>query len=461
MNHRDSMAAMHLTLTLQTEGPMPARALRERLRISQPTFSRHVRSLTGQLETIGGSRSRRYALRRNVRQLGSSWPVYLMGENGQAREWGRLTALHGGFRFVPAEGAGWLDRPYPQGVYSGLPFFLQDTAPDGYLGRAIARRLAPLQGYPADPRSWSEDDVLMYQLTQGSDLPGALIVGEPMLVRALRQRTEPASPTLITLGQRATRYPEMAAAAQRGELPGSSAGGEQPKFLCGLSGEARADRAVLVKFTAADSTPAQARWSDLLVCEHLVAVLLREHGWPACRTELLDAGGRRFLEVERFDRSTGGGRRGYLSLRSALAGLVDEHPSDWAKAAELLSASGWLSPGGQRLLRLLWVFGDLIGNSDMHFGNVSLGIEAPPPFELSPTYDMLPMLHAPGVQGERPQRAFNPRPPLPTLSDVWPEAAAAAALFWGRAEADARLSDGFRREAGRCAAVVGRLRQQA
>ena len=48
-------------------------------------------------------------------------------------------------------------------------------------------------------------------------------------------------------------------------------------------------QAVLVKFSAAESSPVSQPWADLLACEHLALETLREQGIPVARTELLDA----------------------------------------------------------------------------------------------------------------------------------------------------------------------------
>jgi hypothetical protein len=47
----------------------------------------------------------------------------------------------------------------------------------------------------------------------------------------------------------------------------------------------------------------------------------------------------------------------------------------------------------------LWAFGQLIGNTDMHNGNLSFMSEENCPLELSPVYDMLPMTFAPTSGG--------------------------------------------------------------
>ena len=69
-----------------------------------------------------------------------------------------------------------------------------------------------------------------------------------------------------------------------------------------------------------------------------------------------------------------------------------------------------------RILRV-WLFGQLIGNTDMHDGNLSFV-----PFrqgeghvlQLAPIYAMLPMTYAPVRGVELPTRRYAPRLPLPS-----------------------------------------------
>jgi len=95
----------------------------------------------------------------------------------------------------------------------------------------------------------------------------------------------------------------------------------------------------------------------------------------------------------------------------------------------------------------LWHFGQLIGNTDMHDGNLSFepqGSTEPSPLILAPAYDMLPMLYAPQRGVELPPVTFAPRLPLPAERDAWQVAAAAAREFWSVAADDSRLSTAFR-----------------
>jgi hypothetical protein len=446
-----------LTLVLQTMGVTPGRALVESLQVSQPTLSRWLTQLGPAVERIGTARKTTYALRRNVRNLGTAWPLHRIDETGRPHVLGDLRALHGGCRYLPSGNApGWLTREYPTGVFPGLPFFLRDSAPQGYVGRAIARDAAARLGVPDDPRNWSDDDLLAYLLTAGDDLPGDVILGDRSLEQALR-RPDTVPDTAIAADDRASQYPERAAAAQRGEVFGSSAGGEQPKFLVIVHRPDGAFVPVLVKFSASERSPVSERWADLLVCEHLASQILAAYGLPSVRTELWDAGGRRFLEVERFDRTHAGGRRGVLSLGAVEDGLGEGRGADWTASAGQLESAGWLAPDQARELRWRWCFGNLIGNSDMHRSNTSVEFGDGVPFRLTPSYDMLPMAYAPSAQGDLGTRVLDPRPPLPMVSSVWPEAAAAALDFWSKVAADERISLEFRALATGAGATIQRM----
>ncbi len=454
---RPPLDSSRLTLLLQSRGAMASRDLRDALRVSPATLSRLMSQVSPALERIGSARSSRYALRRTMRNFGRQWPVYRLDETGRPHLRGELRALHGGFRFASTEPIpDWLKRAYPDGLFSGLPFFLQDLRPQGYVGRAIAREVAPRLGTPADLRLWHDDDALAYFLTDGSDLPGDLVVGDGSLERALREAEKLPQSTLAD-ADRNREYQERAAAAQRGEWAGSSAGGEQPKFLATVRRAGGRLQSVLVKFSADDASPVSRRWADLLACEHLAANLLGARRIPCSVTELLAAGGRSFLEVSRFDRIGGAGRRGVLTLGTIEDAFLEQSPPDWVASSHRLSEAGWLLTEDARTLRWLWCFGDLIANSDMHRANASCWFDNDLPFRLTPAYDMLPMLYAPGTQGDLGERTFAPRPPLAGVSDVWSDAATAALAFWEQVSTAATISDPFQAIARRNGETVQRL----
>ncbi|HEY5551964.1 MAG TPA: type II toxin-antitoxin system HipA family toxin YjjJ [Opitutaceae bacterium] len=450
-----------LSLLLQTQGPTASGAVVSALGVSRATLSRLVAEAGPAVERIGTARNTRYALRRAVRHLGDQWNVYRIDETGRARVWGELRALHGGFRFAPQEATvpEWMVRDYPDGIFPGLPFFLQDARPQGYVGRALARNVSTRLGLPANPERWSDDEVLSWFIAEGLDLTGDIVVGDRALEQALRH-VEGVRANAIAEDQRENIYPACATAAQRGELVGSSAGGEQPKFLANVSVREGGLRSVLVKFSSADASPVSQRWADLLCCEHLAAETLCAHSIPCSRTQLLAAGGRRFLEVVRYDRPNAIGRRGVVTLGAIEDAIVPGTPADWIDAARRFEAAQVISQEDAKSLQWRWCFGDLIGNTDMHRANVSFWLDDGLPFSLAPSYDMLPMLFAPGAQGDLSEREFYSRPPLPPIAGVWADAAVAAGEFWSRVSTDERISAGFRVIAARCMEQLQDLRDR-
>ena len=413
------------------------------LGVSQPTVSRALAPLiqSGQVQKVGAARSQRYVLARSVPGVGREVQVMRIDARGQPSPFARMVPLEGG--------AFWVDEADGLSAkHDGLPWFLDDMRPQGFMGRTFAHAHPELQ-LGSDPRHWSDDDVLRALTLFGDDLPGNLILGEAAFAR------------FHSLPERASRvdsaadYPRLADQAMQGTHPGSSAGGEQPKF-CTLT----AGRPVLVKFSPAGSSAVDQRTRDLLVCEHLALQTLAEAGIPAARTQIHNGAGRIFLESERFDRTpaTHGqgqvGRIGMVSLQVYDAEYVGEM-DNWAATANRMVARKLLNPADARTLRLLEAYGQLIANTDRHYGNISLLIQDDD-WVLSPTYDMLPMLYAP-VAGELVARDFAARPLQPTAATLpeWQQARALAATFWQAAATDARVSEDFRQIAAQNLSHIG------
>ena len=427
-------------------GVLTSAELQELLGVSQPTVSRALAPLihAGQVQKVGAARSQRYVLPRNVPGVGSEVRVMRIDAQGRPSPFARLVPLEGG--------AFWVDEA--DGVsarHDGLPWFLDDMRPQGFMGRTFAHAHPALQlGH--DPRHWSDDDVLRAMTLYGDDLPGNLIMGEAAFQRF---HTLPARASQVAS---ADSYPALAEQAMRGTHPGSSAGGEQPKF-CTIT----AGRHVIVKFSPAGDAPADQRMRDLLVCEHLALRTLAQAGLPAAPTQLFMGAGRVFLESERFDRTPLaddaqgrdlGGRIGMVSLQVYNAEYVGEI-DNWAATAHRMAARHLLTQADARTLRLLEAYGQLIANTDRHYGNISLVLKDDD-WALSPTYDMLPMLYAP-VSGELVPRDFASRPQQPTAATLgeWDEAQRLARDFWQAAAADERVSADFRAIAAENAGHVG------
>jgi hypothetical protein len=156
--------------------------------------------------------------------------------------------------------------------------------------------------------------------------------------------------------------------------------------------------------------PRRAKRTDLLVAECLALETLRAFGQSSTNARLIDGRERVFLEVDRFDR-TERGRRGVLSLEALDAEFVGMVAAGmWSASVDALAGVGVVSPQDATRVRWLSSFGSLIGNTDMHLGNLSFFARGARVVGLAPAYDMLPMLYAPH-QGHLPARSLTLAPP--------------------------------------------------
>jgi hypothetical protein len=315
----------------------------------------------------------------------------------------------------------------PRGrVSDGLPIELTDARPSGFLGRLFAAAHADLR-LPLRLRDWSDHHVLIALSRRGEDLPGDLILGEESFARWQ---------ALGMVSRNRDDYPSLAEATIAGHPPGSSAGGERPKFGVLVEGRHR-----LVKF-AGRGAPADAaarRWCDLLVLEGLALGVVSSRGIPAARADVIETPSHWFLESERFDRA---GVRGRIAVLS-LAALHDDLADSWARASASLSAAGRITAEDARRLRWLDAFGSLIGNTDRHQYNILFFTDAPG-LRLAPVFDQASMLYAPAADGQVPARQFTMPIVTADTLDVWDDARDAAREFWERGSADARVSDDAR-----------------
>ncbi|MBI4817276.1 MAG: type II toxin-antitoxin system HipA family toxin YjjJ [Deltaproteobacteria bacterium] len=407
------------------------------LEINRATLTRGVKRSPDRVVVLGRTRRTRYALRRFLRGGSAPVPIFRVDEVGRAHDFGELSLLHpGGSALVFRETCPWpLDGEMRDGWFDGLPYFIYELAPTGYLGRSFARAHAAPLGVPSDPRDWSDDDVLFALSAVGHSQPGDLVLGEAALRRL---HAESSSVTWLEGDELERAYLLQAATLVAGGFVGSSAAGEFPKLTAARVQEGRGDH-VLVKFSGLGGSPTERRWSDLLVTEHLVLAALPELlGIPAPRSRLLRAGGRTFLEVARFDRIGERGRRPVCSLGSIEAALSGRSVASWVTMARSLGR--WLPESEQRKVSLLWWLGTLLFNTDMHAGNLALQ----PGLLVAPVYDMLPMGFAPNRGGELPSAAPSFPTPLPSERDVVAQAGAAALELWRRFAEDTRISSELR-----------------
>lgn len=430
--------------------PLDAASLSQRLGISQPSVSRLLAQAGADVIRIGAARSTRYALARNIPGLPDELPIFMVAQDGSSTAFGQLRLLQSDwYVFTPADGAA------PQ-LILGLPFWLQDLRPQGFLGRLIPS-MHPDLALPASIANWSDDDTLYFLARRGEEVIGNLVLGSETYRRLLSATPIEA----IAHENRASAYQACALASNQGDAPGSSAGGEQAKFTGLIERPDGRKQHVIVKYSPPCNSPAGQRWADLLHAEHLALQTLQAFGIASCHTEIVYCEQRVYLESIRFDRCGEHGRRAVVSMAGVdtLLGAIDQN---WSDSTSLLHDHGWLSMEDWQRICLLDVFGALIGNSDRHPGNLSLywqfGRKAEPQFSLAPVYDMLPMFYRPNNQGEIIPREFSlkvlDKLRLTRLAQAWQM----ALVFWQAVLDESHISADFKAIAVAHQAVLRSLR---
>jgi serine/threonine protein kinase HipA of HipAB toxin-antitoxin module len=231
---------------------------------------------------------------------------------------------------------------------------------------------------------------------------------------------------------------------------GSSAAGEQPKFVATLEG----GQHVIVKFTPPRGTPFGERWHDLLHAECLAGQVLADHGVEVARSRIVESATRTYLVSERFDRVGPTGRLHVVAIFDVHQAFVPGAFHHWAATAAALARQNRLSKLDAERVAALRGFGQLIGNTDMHGGNLALRVSlenlAAARFSLAPVYDMLPMRW-------RPQDALgwsDYAPFEPDRAALCGPATGPALDFWSRLEAHAGVDRKLRQVAGEMARRV-------
>ncbi len=416
-------------------GPKKSSELIEELKISQPTFSRLIQKSIREdkVQAFGKNKGAIYGIPREVTKAGSRFPLFKITETGEAKLLGEITAVvPRGYVLNPIKGK-------PE-IFPGIPFYLSDARPQGYLGRAFVSRNSDL-GFPHRLNDWSEDQVFCSLVLRGEHLPGNLLVGEESFKRLESENGVEEIPKKL----REKKYRELSLLSITGSVPGSSAAGEQPKFSAYLEGK----KHVLVKFSSSLKSPKGRRWGDLLIAESIALNIVKENlSISVAESEIIEGEEEIYLESTRFDRSGEKGRLGCISFSAVEAEWIGK-PSVWAASAKELLRMKKISKADAEAIQLLDAFGAWIANSDRHYGNLSFFYEpGDEKVRLAPLYDMLPMFFAPK---ETEDAEFNREWKVPALHPdwvpVWGRAREAAVLFWNKVIEDKRISSGFRAEA--------------
>ncbi len=410
---------------LGVHGPLRSSELQRVTGKSQPTLSRALRGLGGRVAALGQGKASRYGIPQPILGLSAQQALWWTGPRGVAERWGVLTLLAGDVLHVSAPGIDSLTR-------AQLPWFLAPLKPQGFLGRAWALRL----GLDTDPERWTIAQTLYAALRIGDPI-GAISIGEPA--------GEPMPEAPLDIAARAAHYDTLAADVGATLPAGSSAGGEQSKFITRLASGER----VIVKFSPPRGTPFGVRWHDLLHTEALALQVLGEHGVSVAQARIVESVARTYLESTRFDRigPLAMGRRHLVALDAVHAHFVGGTRQSWPATCDALVLQRRLSASDAAAARALYEFGQFIGNTDMHFGNLSLWADDPARgrFSLAPLYDMLPMRwRTDGFHGLQDYSPFEPSHGRAAGVGGGTNARTVAAEFWRRAAQHAPLSRALR-----------------
>lgn len=407
---------------------------------SQATISRALAKLSPDVVTIGRARAARYALPKTI----MGWPgaVRIVHIDAAARgsQWGWLYFLEGDrLHVTTCEGAVCSD------TRGELPWFLSQLRPQGFLGRLRGQSLGFAD---SNPENWTIEQVLFAVIAFEKDHPGALSLTWP------EGEIRPAAPADIA--ERLLLYDDIARDVSKTLPAGSSAGGEQPKFITHFNGPESYER-LIVKFSPPRGTPFGERWHDLLHTERIALDVLRSYGVAAAESRLVSSAARTYLESVRFDRIGQFGKRHVVPLSAVHRAFVAGAQQHWAATADALAEQGRLPHADARQIRVLREFGRLIGNTDMHFGNLGLWVEnmddgmagaRAPRFRLAPVYDMLCMTWRPGeFRDDMGYTPFDTPCASPGAIDAWQQAATIAAAFWQTLTECADASGAIRRAA--------------
>ena len=394
---------------------------------SQASISLALKQLGTQVFKLGAARSTRYALTQDILGLPASHELLWNGPDivgDMPQRFGALTYLQNDNLYVQSGQHVW----QTQGRW---PWFLTPLKPQGFLGRELAR-LRP--DFPNDPDDWTFAQVLYMAINHVNDPVGAFFIDAIETVHF-------SAPTDSV--EKAEHYELLAMTVGAGLPAGSSAAGEQPKFTA----RQRNGERFIVKFSPPRGTPFGERWHQLLHLEKRALQTLEANGIASAQTEIVKTAKRTCLESRRFDRGLDRGAMGAIRHIVSAAAVHDEFVQasrvNWIVTCEALVKQKLLSAGDARTVVMSYLFGQFIGNTDMHFGNLSFFVDdvINPIFVPTPVYDMLPMMWRPDIHSGNLDPSPLREPVLPigyaaevALARTW------AIDYWQQASIDAEIS---------------------
>ena len=441
-----------LIALIDAEGEQTAANAASRLGVSVSTVTRYGKAAGAEIVVLGAGQHTRYARPLFAYSDAAEWPLYWVDAAGGVEAFAVASLTQPGVLSV--YGSGLNLRSSQDLTWPLTPLNLR-----GYLGRAQRASLGSVASrWDAEPERWSVAQRVFSAQSAALDHAGAVVCGDAALATLATNGTAFADAPSSLIAH----YEALADAATAGRVAGSSADGEQPKFSTRVMDDQGVVREVLVKFSPPRGTPYGERWNDLLRAEAHAAATLAAAGMAVPQTRLI-AGAvdaavavnaahprRTFLESARIDRVGAAGRRHLLPLAAVHAAFIAGAPQSWPNTVARLIAQRRLPADALRVTQSLFAFGQLIGNTDMHFGNLGVIAENPRAlargqFSLAPVYDMLPMRFAPGPHDD----GLGYTGFAATLGAATPDAVAVAAValatdFWRRCADDADASAAWR-----------------
>lgn len=448
INSRFKDSLQKLKFALYSTTNSSAKELSAKLGFSQPKISRLLSSFKNEVLVVGKSKNTRYSFLRKINLTTdttiSEFPLFIINQNG--------TSIHVANLFAVMPKGFYIESKIPEinsDFYPDIPYFLDDLRPNGFLGRLIPLKNPGLD-FPTDIRLWTSDACIRYWSTLGSDMVGNFIIGE----KAFNKFSEITSD--IPVNKKKQLYPKIAKDTLTYGTAGSSAGGEQAKFLITTTSQNNrticAVQPLLVKFSPEGGSELAVRIKDLLIAEHLSLQTLKNSGKSAPSTNIVTFASRIFLESERFDRDSKlGGRAGVISLAAVDLNFQGLLGSNWREISAGLLKKKIISQEFHAEIVWRYYYGLLIANNDMHAYNLSFRSYGEKLLGLAPIYDMLPMQFFPKgneiIKGKDLLASYKKPTLLPNDKQYWEPALETAKKFWNRVSKDKRISEEFKRVA--------------
>lgn len=186
------------------------------LDMSQPTVSRLLLTLDDEVVRIDPARSIQYALSDPERRHLHA-PVYRVSVDGALEHMEMLVPFYPE-EFVMVEHCG-------RGLHTdGLPWWIADMRPQGYIGRAYHQRHRPNSRLPERLQDWSDGHALQALIHQGDDLPGNILIGDVVYEQFL----DTPDPVPVDPADKARAYAGLELTAARGDLNGSPGAESSP-----------------------------------------------------------------------------------------------------------------------------------------------------------------------------------------------------------------------------------------